>query len=297
MKKRLCLLTSLFVVCSSVGIHAQTMVVVGNDGTQHKFNTDYIQEIVLEEGDLPEENDYAFATLVPELYGRGNATLTFTTADASAILALDVYGSSEAQVLEVGEYVVGAADGLRISTDAQYTNFKKGDDAAVGVKSGKMTVSKNGTLYVIDIDVVLSDDAVVKGKYEGGVTGYDGLLTATSANYYENDYPQGQVYVKFYGDVRSMELAVMFVTDVTAATGRELPAGTYSYSADGGAGTFGPSSYMDLFRPSISNIKFAEGSVIEVSKDGDDYTISMTLKTSDNVEYAVTYTGVISASE
>lgn len=296
MKKKLYVLASLFAMCS-LGMQAQTMVVVENGGTQHKFNTDYIQEIVFEEvQDAPIGEGYTFTSLTPDIYGQGNVNLTFVTADASATLVLDAYGSANAQVLEPGEYVVGAASGLYIDTDIRYTSFKTADSEAVALKSGKMTVSKNGTAYVIDIEVTLTDDTVVKGRYEGGVTGYDGLLTATSARYFENDYPQGKVYVKFAGEVRDMEMSIMFVTDVTAATGRELPVGTYTYATTDAEGTFNAQSYLDLFRPAVS-ARFAEGSTIVVSKDGDTYTFDMTLKTTDNVEYIVSYTGQIAAAQ
>lgn len=289
MKKKLCLsATLLFLVY--IGGGAQSMVVVEKDGTQHKFNTDYIQEVIFEEEEIDE--NIVFTSLSPNAFGNGNVTLRFATEDESIKAEIDAYGSREASFLEPGVYTGGASERPNFGTDS-YT-FVTIDGTKHSVKSGTMTVEKDGKDYTILLDLILDDDTPLKGKYEGGVDGYDGFLSLvpTVARYFENDFPEGEIYVKLNDeDGWSFESAFDFFT---TATDRVLPAGTYSYSdsASKPAGTFGPSSYVDTNSPRVSH-RFAEGSTITVTKEGDTYSFDMHLKTTTGVEITLTYTGRI----
>lgn len=287
MKKKLCLSTTLLFLFSLVG-SAQSMVVVEKDGKQHKFNTNYIQEVIFEE-----EESIIFFSLTPSVYSNGNVELEFATEDGSVTAKLDTYGLTDATFLRAGVYTGGSNE--RPYFDLGSYTYVQINGTKHSVKSGKMTVEKDGKNYTILLDLVLDDDSPLKGRYVGGVKNYDGFLSfvPTIARYFENDYPEGDIMVKMNDEENwSFESSFYFHT---TATDRILPVGIYTYSESGTAGTFGASSSISSYSPS-ANYKFVEGSTITVEKEGETYTFDMHLISTTGADITLTYTGTIASS-
>ncbi len=292
MKKKFLLFTMMLAACAAAG-SAQTMVVVGSDGTRTKFNTDYIEEVVLEDVE-PTVRECEFTSLTAEDYKQGNVLLRFVTADQNTTLTLDVYGATDATYLAPGTYKVDAS-ATRPYIGTIWSSLLSGSDVYY-LSSGQLDVVKNGTDYEMTMDFVLEDGSLLKGTYKGKVEGYDGSdeeeesegFVATQASY--NTASDGNFYVKFNDANWTFESAFDFYTD---ATGTELPVGTYTYSAeDNVAGTFGPSSYITTYSP-YKDYRFATGSTITVAKDGNTYDISMALKTTDGEDVVFKFNGQI----
>jgi len=297
MKKKLCSFALLVAACG-FGAMAQTMVIVENDGTQHKFNTDYVQEVIFEKQEvipIPEGTNFPDVSL--NTFGSGNVTLTFKCDKPNIELALDTYGATTDTYLKEGEYPIGPTEGNRI--DASYSSAKI-DGESKNVKSGKMTVTKRNGLYTLEFDIVLDDDTRVVGYHQGTLEGYNGIrkFSPTRATYIENDFPAGEVYVKFEDyDGWTVEAAVSFMTNVTETTGRVLPAGTYTYAEEPVAGNFGPKSYCDATAGLRAQYKAAEGSTVVVTKDGDNYNFDIHIIATDGSDLTITYSGPINPAQ
>ncbi len=279
--------------CTVVG-SAQTMVVVGADGTRTKFNTDYIEEVVLEDVE-PTVRECEFTSLTAKDCTSGNVMLTFVTADKNTTLTLDVYGATDATYLAPGTYKIDASKVIPY-IGVTHSSLMEGKDSYY-LSSGQLDVKKNGTDYEMTMDFVLEDGSLLKGTYKGKVEGYGGSdeeeypseFVATQASY--SIASGGEFYVTFNDTDWSFESAFDFFTDDT--TGTELPAGTYTYSGtDNVPGTFGPSSYIGNYNP-YKRYEFATGSTITVAKDGNTYDISMTLKTTDGEDVVFKFNGEI----
>ena len=73
-----------------------------------------------------------------------------------------------------------------------------------------------------------------------------------------------------------------------------LPAGTYTYSAEGGEMTFSSKSYLDIYSPYTSN-RFTAGT-ITVAEESGVYAIDMDLTLEDGRNARLTYSGAISGT-
>ncbi len=293
MKKKFLLFTMMLAACAAVG-SAQTMVVVGADGTRTKFNTDYIEEVVLEDVE-PTVRECEFTSLTAKDCTKGNVMLTFATADGKISLDLDIYGAEDATYLAPGTYKVDASKTIPY-IGTTYSSVLEGKNVFY-LSSGQLDVKKNGTDYEMTMDFVLEDGSLLKGTYKGKVEGYGGSdeeeypseFVATQASY--SIASGGEFYVKFNDTDWSFESAFDFFAD--DKTGTELPVGTYTYSGtDNVPGTFGPSSYIENANP-YKRYEFATGSTITVAKDGNTYDIYMTLKTTDGKDVVLTFNGEI----
>ena len=88
-------------------------------------------------------------------------------------------------------------------------------------------------------------------------------------------------------------MAIDFMSKADATV---LPAGTYTYSADGGEMTFSSKSYLDLYNPyPSSNNRFKTGT-ITVTEEGGNYNIAMDLTLEDGRTANLTYSGTISGT-
>lgn len=238
----------------------------------------------------------SFSLADKNVYGQGNVSLTFKSEDNSE-LALDVYGSTAAQFLETGTYVV-KADGtpFSIGNNIQYSYFKKADGQPVGITSGTATISiSEDYVYTIVMDFTLADGSKLNGEFKGGIPYYNPHIdtSLSAASYNENKQKPGEFYVKFNDTNWSCEMAIDFMSKADATV---LPAGTYTYSADGGEMTFSSKSYMDLHNPyPTSNNRFKAGT-ITVTEEGGNYNIAMDLTLEDGRTANLTYSGTISGT-
>ncbi len=88
-------------------------------------------------------------------------------------------------------------------------------------------------------------------------------------------------------------MAIDLYADASATA---IPAGTYTYSTENTPGTFGPKSYIDLYTPNLGNLRFAEGSTVEVSYEGDNITMVFSLEPAGQDKVLkMTYTGPINS--
>lgn len=102
----------------------------------------------------------------------GNITLEFNfSSDRYKSLQLDTYGNAP-MALSEGVFTVGESSGSEkyISSTPSSTAWIE-DGNRVGLKSGTMTVSKQGTEYTIEMDFTLDDNdsTPIKGTYNGPV--------------------------------------------------------------------------------------------------------------------------------
>ncbi|MBD5348826.1 MAG: hypothetical protein HDR84_06230 [Bacteroides sp.] len=242
-----------------------------------------------------------YKTCVAEPFGYGNTTIylydTADMADYTKMIALDCYGSSNATYFEPGVYTIGGSEAPYIDSNPGYTFYSTNDGTLVGFKSGTLTVKLNGSVYTLELDAVLNDDAstVVQGWYEGSIKEFGPTvnMTLSSASYSTNPRPAGNFYVKFNDADWKCEMAIDFFADQNAET---LPAGTYTYSTANTPGTFGSTSFVDLFNPN-SNNRMTEGSSIDVNIDDYGvYSINMNLKFEDGRTATMNYEGSISGT-
>lgn len=84
---------------------AQSIVVVDKDGNQHKFCTDYVQDITFEVVD--NRPNYSFSQIDVNPYGGVNVGLELKTAEG-VTAAFDLYMADPSVILADGTYTFGA---------------------------------------------------------------------------------------------------------------------------------------------------------------------------------------------
>ena len=294
-------LLTLAMVLGCTGAMAQSVVVVMKDGTQQKFGTDYVKEIVFTEESEPVEPESLMLTKT-EAYSQGNVVLSFAPATEAYNVVLDMYGTYDAEYLQTGTYTVGTPQTpFSIGNDARYSyiEYVENGKGKVGLESGTAVVSmtEDEYVYTIDMNFTLADGTQFKGKFEGKIPEYSpdtnkGVeIELGEAKYNENPQKPGEFYVKFNDTAWSCDMAIDFMSTPGA---RVLPAGTYTYSADGGEMTFSSKSYLEIYTP-YSNNRFTAGTVT-VAENGGSYTISMDLTLEDGRNAKLTYSGAISGT-
>lgn len=96
---------------------AQSVVVVDKDGNQHKFCTDYVQDITFEVVD--NRPNYSFSQIDVNPYGGVNVGLELKTAEG-VTATFDLYMADPSVILADGTYTFGATEGNRIDiSDSQ----------------------------------------------------------------------------------------------------------------------------------------------------------------------------------
>lgn len=238
-----------------------------------------------------------FDTVNVKPYGSKNSTVEFWNASDPAMkLSLDFYGRDGSAYFQPGTYTVGGSGEMYIGVDAQYSYLGTAG-SKVAVTGGTVNVTLDEDIYTFDIDLTLEDGSQYKAAYTGKLNKFGPVLgielELSAAKYLDNARPAGNFYLKFNDADWNCEMALDMFADASATT---LPAGTYNYSADGGAGTFGPSSYLDYYVGGSTNYRMAEGSVVTVTKNGDEYTIEMNLKLVDGPDAHLTFSGEITGT-
>lgn len=268
----------------------QNVIVVMNDGTSHKFNADYIKEIRFAEDQ--EENSILFTDIYLNNYGGGNFNMRLTDASGENSADLDMWCPYESTSLPVGVYEVNES-GAVFTVDPSWSSLIIGGEAAE-LASGSVTVSLEGKTYTVTVDVQSTDGKSLNGVYSGTPSAFTPWLDLAMEKswYVENEQAPGDFYVKFDGNGGNWDMAVLFTAD-TADT--YLPEGTFTYSETRAPFTFGPASYLDMYRPYSTN-RFLPGSEITVKKDGDNYVITMNMNLADGRTADITYNGQISGT-
>lgn len=242
-----------------------------------------------------------WSQLIVSPFGNTNTTLYFyKTANSAAdgFLSLDCY-FPQAAFFPTGEYIIGGDSGMYISTsDISYTNYNPdgSENGAIALTSGKMTVTRDGSVYTFNLEALLANGDNLAMTYTGELDQFGPTVAAelSAASYEENNArPQGNMYVKFNDEDWNYTIALDMYAAPSATT---LPAGTYAYATTGAENTFGEKSYVDITSPYSSN-KMAEGSTVTVEVDANSvYTITMNLKFVDGREGNFTYNGSITGT-
>lgn len=296
MKQTTLLMLALAMGCS--GAMAQSVVVVMKDGTQQKFGTDYVKEITFIE-EREQQQPEPLLLMKTEPFGQGNVVLSFAPATEAYNVVLDMYGPYDAQYLNTGTYNVGSGGtAFTVGNDIKYSyiDFVENGRGKVGFESGKAEVSMTEDyVYTIDMDFILTDGTKFRGTFTGEIPDYSpskGVEIALSdAKYNDNPQKPGVFYVKFNDAAWSCEMAIDFVSKSDATV---LPAGTYTYSAEGGEMTFSNRSYLDTYNPSC-HFTFTAGTVT-VTENAGTYTFDMDLTLDDGRNARITYSGEISGT-
>lgn len=276
----------------SAGAYAQSVTVVMKDGTQKKFAADRIGEMTFEQKSDPSALNCTFDNVDVSVYSGGNFAVKLTESTTGVSVVLDLYGEYSATYLAPGHYVGGATSGLRM--DYRYSNAVI-DGKEVKVAEGNVDVALDGEVYTITPDVKLENGTTLKGSFTGELNagGPSMKLTMSAASYLSNPQRPGEFYVKLNDSAWNCEMAIDFQGETADKT---LQPGKYTFS-NGTASpmTFSEKSYLDTYNPSSSN-RFADGSTVDVSLDGETYTLVMKLICQDGRVMNVNYTGPITGT-
>lgn len=280
----------------TLGAAAQSVTVTSADGLTHKFAADRVKEITFVKTSTPDPDDNVFSAVTARAYSSGAIEATFSDPENPKSLTLWMVGPSMAKYLHDGVYTAQAEYGeMTVDTDKSYSFVTEGG-VNTALQSGTVTVAISGKVYTITFDLLLVDGNSFKGSYTGampGLTGRDATLNTCETPQVKtndrDDRVEGEYYIKMNDSDWSYEMTVDFYALAGTA---KLPAGTYRYGTDNAAGTFGANSFLDTYNPS-SNYRFAEGSTVEVSYEGDNITMAFNLITDDGRKFDMTYSGEI----
>lgn len=236
-------------------------------------------------------------------------------APGSACFVLDMYSAPGSNgVLPAGEYVLDDSmdPGVFNASNSAFTIYDEEEPVAVTFTDGTISVSTDGVNYTVDINVTGDDGESYHAVYNGPLdfgggepgAGYDYVLTESmyefiegygyggEDNYYLllSDMPLEDGGIPSYG---STTYALDFYVEAGSTSGYELPEGTYPLGAPYAteAGTIGADyTYFYQFTDVETELYFTEGSV-DVSRDGDIYTIEGNLTDTEGNAHHFTYTG------
>lgn len=149
-------------------------------------------------------------------------------------------------------------------------------------------------MFSFEINLTLEDGSKFKGTYSGEIDTYTQWIAAelNRAEYNSNPQPAGNFYIKFNDADWKYDIAIIFTG---AETDTELQPGVYNYATTSAPGTISPASYVDMYNPN-ANTKLEPGSTVTVTKDGENYTVKMTLILNDGHTADFNFTGPISGT-
>ena len=228
----------------------------------------------------------------------------------------DIYTASGTDgVLPAGTYELGE----EFMTDAgtfcpTFSEYIDENGETRYFTEGSVVVSKNGDVY--DVEAVLTDDAgethhvtysgAIKADEPEAEYDYEFEMTEFSAYYYDDFGLNGEINyytwlsdLPFSDDGYTQVGGNYYLFDIFAApgSGHAIPAGTYTLGEYGAtdAGTFTSDYSKYLYQgdgETIASVEayFTEG-VLEVSVEGDVYTMEAVLTDESGKTHHVTYTG------
>lgn len=273
----------------SVGASAQSVIVTLNDGTKHRFGTDYVKEITFEEVQ-PQVPAIAMTQLTLDVYSGGtNVTVTLCDAYGDNEFVLDTYAPA-ASYLQPGTYNVAEGYG-EFTVDPGNYSWVKAGEVKKALKSGTLEISAEGKIYTMIADLVLEDDSKTRAKYIGELPKFSPNLdyVLSKASYNVNPQPAGQFYIKLNDADWHVDMAVVLCA---APEATELPEGEYTYADTGAPFTIAQTSYIDTYNPTLTS-RLAPGSKVTVSRDGAVTTLTLDLPLSDGRHFTGTFSGEI----
>lgn len=267
---------------------AQSIVVVDKDGNQHKFCTDYVQDITFEV--IDNRPNYSFSQVDVNPYGGVNVGLEFKTAEG-VTAAFDLYMADPSVILADGTYTFGATEGNRIDiSDSQWTYFSPDGTAKQAFKSGTMTISHNSeAVYTISFEAVLADGSGVLGSYEGKLNKMSPIVDVKLTTIKQvdiNDPKSGEFYLRLSDVTYNYEA----VFDLFCEAGTTAVAdGTYTLAETNAALTFSAKTGIDIYNP-YAQLKIT--SPIEVKTEAGVTTMTTTVVDGE-ITYNITAEGAI----
>lgn len=265
---------------------AQSIVVVDKDGNQHKFCTDYVQDITFEV--IDNRPNYSFSQIDVNPYDGVNVGLEFKTAEG-VTAAFDLYMADPSVILADGTYTFGATEGNRIDiSDSQRTYFSPDGTAKQAFKSGTMTISHNSeAVYTISFEAVLADGSGVRGSYEGKLNKMSPIVDVkltTIKQVDTRDPKSGEFYLRLSG------VNYEAVFDLFCEAGATAVAdGTYTLAETNAAMTFSSKTGIDIYNPH-AQLKIT--SPIEVKTEAGVTTMTTTVVDGE-ITYNITAEGAI----
>ncbi len=245
----------------------------------------------------PENKEIRFTSATSSWGGRDHL-VTFSNEDGSATLKADIYSyNSHFGYLDEGVYTV-KNNGVSFNAgeiDFYYSKFTNNGEEAI-LDAGTIEVKINDDCtYVINIDVVDASGREVKTTYEGAIEGMsfeNGYNWVVAARNTVSNQADGQFNITF--KTEGTEYADYLTLDFYAEPGtQELPAGTYTISAERTAGNIDVESIV--FTTFSNGSPIIDGGNVEVTKDADgkySFVFSMNEKDSRRV-WKCYYTGVV----
>lgn len=231
-----------------------------------------------------------------DVTGQTNTMVSFVDAKGMT-LRVDFYHKAQAWLPE-GDYTF-STEGTA-GTISQYSALIGPDYAMTRAKSGSAIVRIADDQYTIIAELELENGAKYKVSYTGEVAGI--IIGGQKAGEYRfdtdeakllnvNDQKAGQFMIKFNDTNWNQEMTIDFYGQPEDTT---LQSGTYGYSTATTPMTISPNSNISLYSPESKDVRFAEGSIVQVSLEGTVYTITFDLiGVEDQIHYRSQYEGTI----
>lgn len=237
-----------------------------------------------------------------ESKGSYQADVNFYGPDGKPLVYTDVFYPSGSEYLPDGTYQFNEAnDDFTCETYHNWGGYSASGDKEednVDITSGTMTVTRADREYTVILDLLLANGETYKAKYVGEIRGmYPGevlLPDASTCSYgYLNDAVPGEYLLKLSdpGSKYEMSLDLFCGADATS-----VPAGTYTFSTSGDPMTLGSRGYVSTYFSPYDTLRYAEGSTVTVSYDGDVATIIMDFKFENGKVSNLKYVGTISGT-
>lgn len=228
-------------------------------------------------------------------YGNSNYCIELRDTLTGDTLSLDMYCDGY-KYLPSGTYSVKATTGNYIGSNPTYTYYKK-NRVITQLLDGTVEVTANLVTkeYTFEVNVLLSDSTLFKGKFEGKVSGVDifdeWTLTPSACTRKDVNNPApGEFYLKLNDSGWNFEMVLQLFA---AADATELPAGTYEWADTKVPGTIGEKTSIDIYYNQPVAGGYIKSGKAVVSKDSL-YTIELDLTAEDGQRYVGTFRGDIS---
>lgn len=217
--------------------------------------------------------------------------------DKGVTLRLDFYHKAQTWLPE-GDYTFSTES--TAGTISGYSGLIGLDYSLSKAKGGSATVAIADGQYTITAELELENGARYQVAYTGKVEGI--LIGGQKEDEYQfntdaakvlspDGRKPGQFMIKFNDTNWSQEMTIDFYG---RPADTQLQPGTYTYSAGLTPMTISPKSTVSFYTPKNKSVRFATGSTVQVSLEGDTYTILFDLiGLDDQTHYRSQFKGAI----
>lgn len=231
-----------------------------------------------------------------QLTGDTNTMVSLVSAEGMT-LRLDFYHKAQKWLPE-GDYTFSTE--CTEGTISNYSALIGPDYSMIRAKAGSAKVSIAEKQYTIMAELELESGARYQVSYTGKVEGI--LIGGQKDEEYEfdtdaarvltpDDLKPGECMIKFNDTNWHQEMTIDFHGQ---AEDKTLQPGTYTYSEEQAPMTISPKSTISFYAPKNKDVRFAEGSKVQVSIDEGGYTIHFDLiGKDDQIHYISQFRGTI----